>query len=332
MMLTATGQDVYISDEKFELGRNFGTKIWNAARFMEMHSAGFDVKDLVFREADLTPDDQHLLAKLNEAIVSVNENLQRYRFNDATLALYDFFWHSYCDWYVEYAKPILYKGAPEQKTHTLKVMHFAFSTGLKLLHPFMPFITEELWHGMGYNHADESIMTASWPEKAVAKGLDQKIVRYVDGKHDLVRVGRILRAEYNLANKQEARFCIRPVNAEYAQQIMDDQASIMAALKAEGLTVDVGFAPTGAMPSGISTLGAVYMSIEGLVDVDAEIQKLSKELDEVNGHLANVKKKLSNRNFVEKAPRDVVAVQEKRRDELIEKSEKLAKMIDTLKG
>ncbi|MCK5675992.1 MAG: class I tRNA ligase family protein, partial [Verrucomicrobia bacterium] len=332
LMITATGQDVYISDEKFEIGRNFGTKIWNAARFMEMHSEGFDVKELSFNEADLTPDDQHLLAKLNEAIAATNDNLQRYRFNDATLSLYDFFWHSYCDWYLEYAKPILFKGSTEQKKHTLQVMHFAFSTALRLLHPFMPFQTEELWHGMGYNHEDESIMVAPWPEEDVVGGIDPEIVQYVDGKHDLIRVGRILRAEYNLTNKQEAKFCMRPANAVYGQQIEDDKASIMAALRAEKIEVDVNFTPEGAMPSGISTLGTVYMSIEGLVDVEAEITKLAGELDEVNGYLENVKKKLSNENFTSKAPREVVAVQEKRQDELIEKGEKLKKMIDMLNG
>ena len=116
LMITATGQDVYISDEKFEIGRNFGTKIWNAARFMEMHSEEFDVQDLAFKQEELSPDDQHLLAKLNEAIAATNDSLERYRFNDATLAIYDFFWHSYCDWYIEYAKPILFKGSPAQKT------------------------------------------------------------------------------------------------------------------------------------------------------------------------------------------------------------------------
>jgi valyl-tRNA synthetase len=331
-MITATGQDVYISDEKFEIGRNFGTKIWNAARFMEMHSADFDVKDLTFNKADLTPDDQHLLAKLNEAIAATNENLQRYRFNDATLALYDFFWHSYCDWYLEYAKPILYKGTPEQKKHTLQVMHFSFSTALRLLHPFMPFQTEELWQGMGYNHEVESIMIAAWPEKSIAKGIDKSIVKYVDGKHDLIRIGRILRAEYNLANKQTAKFCVRAANAKVAEQIEADKASIISALNAEEINVDVDFSPMGAMPSGISTLGTVYMSIEGLVDVDAEINKLTAELNEVNGFLASVKQKLSNENFVSRAPKEVVDVQKKRQEELIEKADKLAKMIETLKN
>jgi valyl-tRNA synthetase len=332
LMITATGQDVYISDEKFEIGRNFGTKIWNAARFMEMHSGEFDVTDLAYNDAGLTPDDQHLLAKLNESVVAVNDNLGRYRFNDATLALYDFFWHSYCDWYLEYAKPILYRGSPEQKRHTLQVMHFAFSTALRLLHPFMPFQTEELWCGLGYDHEHDSIMTAPWPEKAVASGIDPKIVKYVDGKHDLIRVGRILRAEYSLTNKQDAVFCVRPANEEYGGQINADKASIMAALKAGQINVDVNYSPKGAMPSGISALGTVYMSIEGLVDIDAEISRLSAELDEVNGYLAGVKKKLGNESFVNKAPKDVVDIQRKRQEDLIEKADKLAKMIETLKG
>ena len=189
-----------------------------------------------------------------------------------------------------------------------------------------------LWHGMGYNHADETIMLAPWPEKAVASGIDPKTVKYVDGKHDLIRVGRILRAEYNLANKQEAKFCVRPATETYAEQIEDDKGSIMAALKAEAISVDVNYTPEGAMPSGISSLGTVYMSIEGLVDVDAEIKKLTGELEEVIGHLANVKKKLSNESFVSRAPKDVVDVQKKRQEELIEKSEKIQKMVDMLKG
>ena len=332
LMITATGQDVYINDEKFELGRNFGTKIWNAARFMQMHSEGFDVSQLDFDRTALSPDDQHLLAKLNEAILAVNDNLARYRFNDATLALYDFFWHSYCDWYLEYAKPILFRGTPEEKKHTLQIMHYAFSTALRLLHPFMPFQTEELWHGMGYNHDVETIMLAPWPEEADRSGITPSIVSYVDGKHDLIRVGRILRAEYNLTNKQTACFHIRAANPELATQLESDTTSIMALLKAESINVDVNFVPEGAMPSGISTLGTIYMSIEGLVDIDAEIQKLQSELDEVLGHLANVKKKLANTNFVSRAPREVVAVQEKRQDELIEKSDKLKKMIAILKN
>jgi len=162
--------------------------------------------------------------------------------------------------------------------------------------------------------------------------IDRSVVDYVDAKHDLIRVGRIIRADYNLANKQKAVFYVRPTNDTYLAQIEDDKNSIISLLKAESVGVDINFTPEGAMPSGISKLGTIYMSIEGLVDVDAEINKLSGELEQVAKFLENVKKKLANENFVSKAPPEVVAAQEKRQEELVEKAEKLKKMIDMLNG
>ncbi len=332
LMITATGQDICISDGKFEIGRNFATKIWNAARFMEMHSEGFDVKTLALDAVALSPDDFHLLAKLNKAIAAIQENLDGFRFNDATLALYDFFWHSYCDWYLEYAKPLLYKGSETEKQRTLTVMHMAFSTALRLLHPFMPFLTEELWNGMGYNHMDKTIMRAPWPESAVLEGIDEKVVEYVDGKHDLIRTGRALRADYKVARQQPAMFGIRAADEACTEQMVDDEASLKAALKAESIEVDVDFSPEGAMPSGISRLGTVYMSIKGLVDAAAEIEKISSELAKVQGHIAQVEKRLSDGNFMRKAPRDVVAAQEQRHSELMRKTRKLEGMAEILQS
>ena len=154
----------------------------------------------------LAPDDQYILTKLNQTIEEVNAHLARYRFNDATLSLYDFFWHAFCDRYVEYAKPLLYRGRPEEKERTLAIMHTTFSTALRLLHPFMPFLTEELWEGMEYNHTDVRIMRAPWPSSGLAVALEADTVAYVEAKHDLIRVGRILRKEYGLALKQTAPF------------------------------------------------------------------------------------------------------------------------------
>ncbi|MDD3605229.1 MAG: valine--tRNA ligase, partial [Kiritimatiellae bacterium] len=153
IMLTATGQDVFLSDDKFEIGRNFGTKIWNAARYMQMQSPelpeGFDNPE--FTAGSLSPDDAHILAKLNETISACTESLERFRFNDTAKALYEFFWHQFCDWYVESSKQVLYGEDAGRKQQVLTVMHYAFSSALRLLHPIMPFLTEELWTGMGYN-------------------------------------------------------------------------------------------------------------------------------------------------------------------------------------
>jgi len=338
MMLTATGQDVYISDEKFELGRNFCTKIWNAARFMQMNAtsgAALDPEQIDIGAMTLSPDDQHILAKLSEAVEKTEAALERHRFNDAALVMYDFMWHHYCDWYVEYSKGI-FRGEDEQrKKEVEQVMHYVFSSAIRLLHPFIPFITEELWHGMGYNASCDSIQTAPWPkalseEELAEFGVDLQMVEYVDAKHDLIRTGRTLRSDYNLTPRQQAKFVIRPPKKEIGDLLRADLASVSGLLGAESIEVNRDYTPAGAMPSGISQLGAVYMSIEGLVDVEAEVAKLKKQLETVENGITGITKKLSNENFVKRAPADVVAGEEKKKTDLLEKREKLQKLIDTL--
>ncbi|MFA7368545.1 MAG: class I tRNA ligase family protein, partial [Kiritimatiellales bacterium] len=337
MMLTATGQDVYINDEKFELGRNFCTKIWNAARFMQMNATGapVDPDKIDFSKMTLSPDDQHLLAKLGEAIRNTEDNLARHRFNDAALAMYDFMWHHYCDWYVEYSKSVFRGEDAQRKQEVEQVMHYVFSSAIRLLHPFIPFITEELWHGMGYNGSCESIQTAPWPkalsyEELSAWGVQKGTVDYVEAKHDLIRVGRTLRTDYNLTPKQQAKFYIRPAQERIGKLLRDDIVSVSALLGAGSIEIDRDFTPEGATPSGISQLGTVYMSIEGLVDTAAEIAKLKKQIELVENGITGIVKKLSNENFVSRAPAEVVAGEEKRKAELLEKREKLQKLIETL--
>jgi len=338
MMLTATGQDVYINDEKFEIGRNFCTKIWNAARFMQMNAAtdaAMDPEQIDLSAMTLSPDDQHILAKLSEAIENTEASLDKHRFNDAALAMYDFMWHHYCDWYVEYSKGVFRGDDAQRKQEVEQVMHYVFSTAVRLLHPFIPFITEELWHGMGYNTTAESIQFAPWPEALSEEilaelGVNPEMVQYVDAKHDLIRTGRMLRSDYNLTPKQKAKFAIRPPKKAIGDLLRADLASVASLLGAEEILVDRDYTPEGAMPSAISQLGAIYMSIEGLVDVEAEVAKLKKQLATVENGINGITKKLSNENFVKKAPADIVAGEEKKKTELVEKREKIQKLIDTL--
>lgn len=338
MMLTATGQDVYINDEKFEIGRNFCTKIWNAARFMQMNSssdAAIDPEQIDIGSMNLSPDDQHILAKLSEAIEKTEAALEKHRFNDAALAMYDFMWHHFCDWYVEYSKGVFRGDDAQRKQEVEQVMHYVFSSAIRLLHPFIPFITEELWHGMGYNTAVDSIQFAPWPnalseEQLAEFGVDMQMVDYVDAKHDLISTGRALRSDYNLTPKQRAKFAIRPPKKEIGDLLRADLDSVSVLLGAEEIRVDRDFTPEGAMPSGISRLGAVYMSIEGLVDIDAEVAKLQKQLATVENGIQGITKKLSNENFVKRAPADIVAGEEKKKTDLLEKRDKIQKLIDTL--
>ncbi|MDD2238083.1 MAG: valine--tRNA ligase, partial [Kiritimatiellae bacterium] len=337
IMLTATGQDVYVSDDKFEVGRNFGTKIWNAARFMQMQSTALPERfhEAEFDSALMSADDLHILAKLNSTIIACRENLERFRFNDVAKALYDFFWHQYCDWYVEYSKQVFYGEDEGRKRQTIRVMHYVFSNALRLLHPIMPFLTEELWQGMGYRELSESIMIAPWPKeldhaRMAEWGASSGTVRYVDAKHDLIRVARTLMADYSILPKQQVDFILRPANEESTGRLIEDQESIASLLRARSITVDAEFSPPKAMPSGLSQLGAVYMPLEGLIDIAAEVARLNGQLTKITEELERVSRKLENMDFISKAPKNVVQIQENRKIELLEKSDKLKKLVATL--
>jgi valyl-tRNA synthetase len=328
---------VYISKEKFELGRNFGTKIWNAARFMQMQQKGETVEagEVAFRPELLTADDQYILAKLHATIRECDSHLEKYRFNDYAKAVYEFVWHEFCDWYVEYAKRPLNGGDADRKAETLKVMNHVLCGALRLLHPVMPFLTEELWHGMGYSSMSESIMLAPWPkakdeEELAAEGISAEAVAYVAAKHAAIGLGRNLRADYGLGPQQNVDFVLRPADAATGERVAEDAADYATALKAGKVEVREGFEPTGAMPSVITPLGTLFLSLGGNVDAEAEKKRLGEQLAKCRAELESTTKRLENSNFVTRAPEAVVEQVRVRKKELQEKAEKLAGLLAAL--
>ena len=335
--LTATGQDVYISKEKFELGRNFGTKIWNAARFMQMHTGerAPDIREPRFDPALLTADDQHILALLHKTISACDEHIERCRFNDYAKAMYEFFWHEFCDWYVEYAKQPLNGTDEARKAEVLRVMHYVLSRALCLLHPVMPFLTEELWQGMGYASMAASVMIAPWPraldeEELASWGVQAEAVAYVDAKHAAIGLARNLRADYGLAPAQTADFVLRPADAAAGDRVRADREAYRPYLKADKLEVETDFMPAKAMPSVITPLGTLFMSLEGHVDVEAERRRLAEQLEKTEQELENASKRLENENFVSRAKPEVVEQFRARKRELQEKRDKLGKLIEAM--
>ncbi len=201
----------------------------------------------------------------------------------------------------------------------------------------MPFLTEELWHGMGYAGPDESILRVPWPEAmdaaALARwGVRPEQVAYVDAKHDLIRVARTLRADYNLPPKREADFTVRAASEEAAAALERDRGSIAAMIRAGRLAFDPRFEPAGAMPGALSALGTVYLSLEGAVDVAAETAKLGTQLAKLDEDIARIGRKLGNPAFVTRAPPEVVAREEARRAAWREKREKIAGLLEALGG
>jgi valyl-tRNA synthetase len=325
---------VYVSEEKFEVGRNFGTKIWNAARFIQMHKTQnpIDVRAIKLNPDRWSPDDWHIVAKVEDAAKAAQDCLERCRFNDYALVLYDFFWAEFCDWYVEYSKDVLYGQDEARREEVLKIMHHVLDRALRLLHPLMPFLTEELWHGMGYGAEDETIQRAPWPEAkdATLRGMADTHVQYVDQKHELIRLARNLKADADISTAKKCEFVIRPLSADIGKQLESDRASLMAMVRAEKLTIDPAFNPAKAMPSALGVLGTVYLSLEGLVDVAAETAKLRGQVEKLDKELAGISAKLDNPNFVQKAKPEVVELQQAKRKELVEKREKLVKLIEAL--
>jgi valyl-tRNA synthetase len=352
------GQDILFDEQHVELGRNFCNKLWNACRFRQMHAGSEGATVEVQGEIDrmlLTGDDKWILLKLNIAIQELTASLAEYKFSEAAQTLYRFFWGEYCDWYVETTKATLTRvvaaeggaaiplendpAGEARRANTLAVMDFVLSHTLRLLHPFLPFITEELWHGMGY-HEDmpegqggQSIMHAPWP-KALDEdfrghyGLDDCYLEFADKKYELVSQGRNLRREANIPSNKKTRFVLKPVG----HIVPHDVAVLKILLNAETLEVDVNYAPKKGTPAAHSDMGDLYLPTEGLIDVEAEKARLKKELEKVDAEIAKVEQKLANPAFTQKVPPAVLLEHQKRLTEWQAKKRHVLAALAALEG
>ena len=329
------GADVLFDEKNVELGRNFCTKLWNAARFRQMQggeSEGDIAVDL------LTSDDKWILLRLDAAIAEVTAALTEYRFSDAANALYRFFWSEYCDWYVEASKATLQGEDAARKASTLAVMDFVFSHTLRLFHPFMPFITEELWQGMGFatdmppQQGGETIMFAPWPKVFTAEEreyfrLDESDERLANARYELVNQGRALRRDYNIGSSKRVRFLLRPT----APVAPHDVAVLQILLNADPLEIVAADwpAPKGT-PTTITPLGELLLPLDGLLDVAAERERIAKERTKVEQELQKVRAKLADESFTAKVPAKVLEEHRTRETDWAEKLAQLDKMGEAL--
>ncbi len=316
-LITSLDCDTKVNKEKFEIGRNFCTKIWNAARFMEMNGA----KDAVIE--NLTADEKHILWATDLACQKLNGILEQYRIQDGALAVYDFFWTELCDWYVEYAKD-----APN-KDVAFAILREVFYKALCLLHPYMPFVTEEVAHGLGYLKDGETIMRESYPtgytaEQKAAWGLSQDVYDFVNAKREAITALRALRAEYKVTPATFVKVTLATDDARAPGEV----DSLKKAMRAE--SVDFVSAGTDLpMPSKMTAFGTVYLSLEGLVDKAAEAKRIQNELTKLAGFIKGAEAKLANANFVANAPEAIVAEAKRKLQENKDKVlqlEKLAKL------
>ena len=304
------GLDVLFDEKDVELGRNFCNKLWNACRFRQMQ--GGEVEGEI-NPALVTSDDKWIMRRLDQAIREVTTAFKAYRFTDATGALYRFFWSEFCDWYVESCKATFFGEDTARKANVLAVFDFVMGHTLRLFHPFLPFITEELWHGLGYSEdmpADqggETIMTAHWPtaldeDFMTFYGLEETVDLLVDAKHQLVTAGRNLRTIGNIPFAKKVDYIFKPAGTldSYEAEVIQNL------LNAEGLEVNPDYAPRKGTPASRSALGELFLPLDGLIDVEAEKARLQGQLEKITKEIEKAGAKLNNPKFTERAPEDVL--------------------------
>jgi len=353
------GQDVMFDEKDVELGRNFCNKLWNACRFRQMQGgAGAppanegaspepSETEAEIDPALLTSDDKWIFLRLDRAIREISEAFAEYKFSDAAATLYRFFWSEYCDWYVEASKAALGnveagKRSAEQErlaANKLAVMDFVLGHTLRLFHPFLPFITEELWHGMGFNldlpadQGGDTIMSAHWPKPfdddfKQHYRLSPADEKFVDSKYDLVGRGRNLRREFNIAPNKKVKFVLKVKNPLSASEA--DVIKLL--LNAESLDVDPNFAPKKGTPSALTELGELLLPLEGLLDVEAERARLKKEQSKIEAEIGKVQAKLNNADFVQKVPANVLEEHRKRLADWQTKLQQVKTALEALGG
>ena len=323
------GQDLLFDEQHIELGRNFCNKLWNACRFRQMQ--GGEVQGEL-DPSQLTSDDKWILLKLDQAIRELTDSLKEYKFSEAANTLYRFFWSEFCDWYLEASKAALHGANEARKTSTLAVLDFVLSHTLRLFHPFLPFIAEELWHGMGYHEdmpADQggkSIMFAPWPKPLGAEfkdiyALDDCYLRHADAKYELVTLGRNLRREFNIPTNKKTKYVLKPMEAVSP----NDEAVLKILLNADPFEVNPNFEPPKGMPMVHTRLGELFMPVEGSADMK---DRLLKELEKVVVEIDKVQQKLNNPGFVQKVPPNVLLEHQKRLSDWQAKHEQLKKALE----
>ena len=326
----AQGRDIKMSEKRVDGYRHFINKLWNAARFAMMHlEHGYEEKN----SQDLSLPDQWILARLERVTLEVAGALDAYRFNEAAGALYNFVWHEFCDWYLEAVKPALYdKEGPQAKEATRSVLWQVLHDTLILLHPFIPFVTEEIWHHLPGTNG--SIMKAAYPEYASDAALAEQYQQSESKMEILMNVItgiRNVRGEMNLAPSLSLPVMVQSEDGQTREVIESHRDLVINLAKLSALTVEnMGQRPKSSATAVVNN-ASVFVDLEGIIDFAKETQRLEKEINKLSIELTKVGKKLENEGFLNKAPTDVIEKVRDKQSALLEKQQKLLMNIDRIK-
>ncbi len=322
------GQDLRFRWERVEQARNFANKIWNASRFALMNLDGLTVEDIDLG-GDLSTADRWILHRLNETARDVTRLLDQYEFGETGRLLYNFIWDDLCDWYIEFSKLRLYGEDAEAKRRTQSVLAYVLDRTLRLIHPFMPFISEEIWQHLP--HEGETIALAPWPQYA-AEWEAPDAVKEMELLMDIIRSVRNIRAEMNVPMGKKVELLVKPGSEDILSVLLRNEQYIARFCGTSRLELNVNAQPPEKAVTAVVTGAELYLPLAGLIDIEQEIARLEKELQTLNAEVERVEKKLANAGFVSKAPAKVIEEEKAKHRDYSEKREKVLARLAELRG
>jgi valyl-tRNA synthetase len=324
---SAPGQDVRFSYEKMDAAWNFINKIWNASRFVIMNVEGFTPADIDF-SGEKTVADRWILTRLNETIEKVTSLFDQFEFGEAGRQLYNFMWDDFCDWYIEMSKEILYGEDEEAKQTTKSILVYVLDQTLRLLHPIMPFVTEEIWAKIP--HTGESLVVAEYPV-VHPENNDETAAKGMEVLKELIRSVRNIRAEVNTPLSKPITLLIKTSDAKVDEFLIENTSYIERFCNPEELVISSDITAPDLAMSAVLTGAEIYLPLAGLINIEEEIKRLEKELAKWNGEVKRVQGKLANERFVANAPESVVAEEREKEKDYLEKQAAVQDRIESLR-
>jgi valyl-tRNA synthetase len=310
----AQGRDVKLAEERIAGYRNFANKIWNASRFAMMNLEGFDPESVDVSSLKLSNADRWILFRLNEAAKSVDEALTTYKFNEAASDLYRFTWSEFCDWYIELVKDDLYKGDAERQASAKYVLWLVLENLLRLLHPFMPFITEEIWQALPKKSAEAaSIMISAYPKPSAEWAGFAAAAAEMELVMDVIKGIRNIRGEMEVAPSKQIAAVLDCKSQESVELLKKNEVYVRSLARLSEVTIGQGVERPAEASLQVAGDVEIVVPLRGLVNVEEEEKRLNKEIAKIEKDIEFLSKKLENPSFIERAPADVV---EKEREKI----------------
>lgn len=327
---TSQGQDVHFSEKLIEMGRNFANKIWNVSRFVMMNLEGFSIRAVNKEDLKLELVDRWIISKFNNTVKDVNEKLEKFQLDEASKSVYEFLRGDLCDWYVELAKVRLYNNEDVDqvsKTTAQYVLWTMLEGGLRMLHPFMPFMTEEIWQKIKVE--GETIMLCDYP-KAEDSLIDEKSVKAFEYVQGLISSLRNIKAEVGISPAKEVKVIIRTKDTQELDIIEKNYQFITKLAKIEELNYGTGLETPEQSGFRVNGNSEVFMILTGLLNVEAETKKINEQIAKILKDLEPVNRKLSDEKFTSKAPAHILDRERRIQKEYTDKLEKLEENLKNL--